>query len=880
MPSADAIDIGFRGLNRILASALLSPGESPDTTDADFYNNLIGTLGPRKGRVRVTSYTTYAYLGMGMLAVPWGRFRVFATADGKWHALGIAWPGLSTPTDLSDLTGKDTTETVRFRQYKERVYGTNGKNRVLTCDGSGWTYAGIRKVDFTPTVAIGATATFSHQGSTTAAFGINSPSQFGTGKTKTATPLRNATGASSGAYTYYVTACNSKKLMVLGGRACESLPSSPSNEIIAQNGKAITVGGIPATHEDTQVDSFNIYRNKAGQYDSDLADEDQDFFYVGSVPLGTTSFSDTVPDYRLTGAFRLHFTTNIPPSCKMAELFGDRMFVAGFDPIRTGTVTQVKTISNVALTTNVATISFAAPHGFTAGQSVVIAGLTNSDLNGTYTILATPTTLTFTYTKVHADIISVADSGTATSPSVFVDFSGISMPDGVLGAWFKKDGDSAMYRVTEVVSSTRLKIENVVIGSSTTVGFVGTLAGAGYSVFRKQWEIYFSEQLDVEAWGLEGEAQRNKIEIPGRHAITAMCPFQGSLLVFTHHNIYQISGMGPNRSDVRIMPNPLYRGVGCSGPDALCLVGDTLYFMDPTNGPMMLNGGSPQPVGALLNMDWYDSLTASELAIACMGTDDQYVWVSVPVSGQIQNSKTFRYHIVTQTWWEEKNIVPRVFVREDGASGALNTLYYLQDRWLIDPRSGTVDLVTAIAGTTTSSANAQSVTDSGAAFPTTSGGLEQCYVRLYNATTNVLLWERRIISNTATAVTWSADTTLPGSTEAGQGSEIVGARYEIGNVSWRWTTKAFDGKEPFNAKQSQEMLALFHLKSDTAHIRKNDILDGVVQNRLHIFEAKELLVQMEVGARNFTFAAIIDSRDGAVLRALDVRAQVQEGIVL
>lgn len=71
------------------------------------------------------------------------------------------------------------------------------------------------------------------------------------------------------------------------------------------------------------------------------------------------------------------------------------------------------TVSNVALTSNVATLTTSAAHGFEAGDSVVVAGLTNTVLNGTYTIVAVPTATTFTYAKTTTDITSTADSGTA-----------------------------------------------------------------------------------------------------------------------------------------------------------------------------------------------------------------------------------------------------------------------------------------------------------------------------------------------------------------------------------------------------------------------------------------------------------------------------------
>ena len=71
------------------------------------------------------------------------------------------------------------------------------------------------------------------------------------------------------------------------------------------------------------------------------------------------------------------------------------------------------TVTNVALTSNVATITTSAAHGFAAGDTVVVADLTNTDLNGTFTIVDAPTTTTFTYAKTASDITSTSDTGTA-----------------------------------------------------------------------------------------------------------------------------------------------------------------------------------------------------------------------------------------------------------------------------------------------------------------------------------------------------------------------------------------------------------------------------------------------------------------------------------
>lgn len=69
------------------------------------------------------------------------------------------------------------------------------------------------------------------------------------------------------------------------------------------------------------------------------------------------------------------------------------------------------TITNVALTSNVATITVAS-HGLTVGQQITIAGLTTTALNGTHVITTVPTANTFTFALTNSNITSTADSGT------------------------------------------------------------------------------------------------------------------------------------------------------------------------------------------------------------------------------------------------------------------------------------------------------------------------------------------------------------------------------------------------------------------------------------------------------------------------------------
>jgi hypothetical protein len=73
-----------------------------------------------------------------------------------------------------------------------------------------------------------------------------------------------------------------------------------------------------------------------------------------------------------------------------------------------------KTVTNKARTSNVATITTSAAHGFTAGLQVGVWSVDDT-FDGTYLILATPTTTTFTYASVGDNVAPTAETGTTYS---------------------------------------------------------------------------------------------------------------------------------------------------------------------------------------------------------------------------------------------------------------------------------------------------------------------------------------------------------------------------------------------------------------------------------------------------------------------------------
>lgn len=70
-----------------------------------------------------------------------------------------------------------------------------------------------------------------------------------------------------------------------------------------------------------------------------------------------------------------------------------------------------KTITTVARTSGVVTITTSTAHGYAVGDKVTVTATTNSTLNGEYTITGVAST-TFTYAKTGVDIVSGADTGT------------------------------------------------------------------------------------------------------------------------------------------------------------------------------------------------------------------------------------------------------------------------------------------------------------------------------------------------------------------------------------------------------------------------------------------------------------------------------------
>ncbi len=135
--------------------------------------------------------------------------------------------------------------------------------------------------------------------------------------------------------------------------------------------------------------------------------------------------------------------------------------------------TITKTVSNKELTSNIATLTTSTDHTYLAGDVVVVSGV-DATFNGTFNIIAVPTTTTFTYAKVNANVTSAVATGSA-EVSARRKFSGLARDasDGVIKAF--KD---ATTKPTSTInfSEAGLDYADVRVGgltaSSLTVGDV------------------------------------------------------------------------------------------------------------------------------------------------------------------------------------------------------------------------------------------------------------------------------------------------------------------------------------------------------------------------------------------------------------------------
>jgi hypothetical protein len=142
--------------------------------------------------------------------------------------------------------------------------------------------------------------------------------------------------------------------------------------------------------------------------------------------------------------------------------------------------TITATVTNKALTSNVATLTTSAAHGFAVGMEIVVTGV-DATFNGTYTIASVPSTTTFTYAKTASNVTSQAATGSVSSyVQHFVDYNA-GLDDKVYAMC---DDGVYCYWITNVTSggSTKLTMYKKLLSDYSTVAATQMFQVTGLTV--------------------------------------------------------------------------------------------------------------------------------------------------------------------------------------------------------------------------------------------------------------------------------------------------------------------------------------------------------------------------------------------------------------
>lgn len=147
-----------------------------------------------------------------------------------------------------------------------------------------------------------------------------------------------------------------------------------------------------------------------------------------------------------------------------------------------GLALRTRTVTNVALTSNVATITVSAAHTMRVGETITVAGATPTLFNGSYAITTTPSATTFTYAKTNANVTSVASAGTVTAPVIAASWTAIATavgPKGDTGATGPQ-GPIGTTGPQGVQGPAGVGIAGANVPVGTVLDFVGVTAPAGF----------------------------------------------------------------------------------------------------------------------------------------------------------------------------------------------------------------------------------------------------------------------------------------------------------------------------------------------------------------------------------------------------------------
>jgi hypothetical protein len=306
-----------------------------------------------------------------------------------------------------------------------------------------------------------------------------------------------------------------------------------------------------------------------------------------------------------------------------------------------------RTISNVARTSNIVTITTSAAHGYSIGDRVTVAATANTDVNGTFNI-DTITSTTFTYSKTGSDIVSVADTGTVTFQYVtpanqrwrFTQFGSVLIA---------ANGGNRLQGYN-LNTSTTFQDLSADAPQARYITVVRDFVVSGYinssTIYpnRVQW----SALGDETSWTNSATTQADYQDIPDGGAVVGVTGGEFGL-VLLERSIHRMSYIG---SPLVFQFDNISRNIGCVEANSIVQYGGTTFFLSD-DGFYACDGQNIIPIGGeKVNRFFYNNVNEGGLNLMSAAVDP---FRKLVIWGYASNSsatadKMLIYNWQTQRW--------------------------------------------------------------------------------------------------------------------------------------------------------------------------------------------------------------------------------------
>lgn len=315
-----------------------------------------------------------------------------------------------------------------------------------------------------------------------------------------------------------------------------------------------------------------------------------------------------------------------------------------------------RTITNVARTSNVTTITTSVAHGYSVGDSVTVAAVTKTSVNGTFSVVAVPTTTTFTYANTGSNIVSGADTGTVSftyTTAADQRFRFTQFGNVIIAA----NGGNRIQGLNLNTSSTFQDLA-VDTPKSRYITVVRDFVVSGYAGSDFPNRVQWSALGDESSWTPSATTQADFQDIPDGGSVVGLTGGEFGL-VFMDRSIHRMSYVG---SPLIFQFDNISRNLGCYEANSIIQYAGTSFFLSD-DGFYACDGQKVIPIGnEKVNRFFYSDVDEGLLPLMSCAVDPfrkLVVWAYASNSSATVD-KLIIYNYETNRWSSGTTVVDRV----------------------------------------------------------------------------------------------------------------------------------------------------------------------------------------------------------------------------